>query len=610
MGKRHSAKTKGKTKNVNSDAKITHTEIADTEATNTETTNTDNTNALTQASIEGVTEVKAKRRKGKWIALAFVLIFLILTAGAYGGIGIYYQTHFLPNTIVGGFDCSGMEVGQAAEFWDESLQNYVLEVTGREPSTGESGAVLGTVVPEEVQMRYPDMTGTLEDIMSHQDWLLWIKSLTGQEYVTDVERQCYIYDEELVENLIKSWSACQAQNMLVAQDAYIGEYSEALRGYEVIPESQGTELDVEQAIVLVEETLSRGERSLDLESEGLYAMAKILQDDASLTEPVETANRWLSTSIAYDWNGNEVLLDADTIQEWVSIQDGEAILDEDAVTSFVKDQARNFDTYGKTKDFMTTLGVKLSLTSASYGWRTDRETEAAELLQLIQEGSTEPREPVYTHKGMVKVADSVNDVGDSYVEADLTNQHLYLYEDGEVVLETDFVSGRISNGNGTPAGIFGITYKTTNAVLRGRDYATPVNYWMPFYGNYGMHDATWRSSFGGDIFVNNGSHGCINLPKSMAEQIYAYVSTGFPVICYYYETPVAQAQSEELPDPETEAPEVGSEAEVAANSGEITPETPSGEEATNPNPVEGTSEVSSWEGVSSDQPIPESSPEQ
>ena len=103
------------------------------------------------------------------------------------------------------------------------------------------------------------------------------------------------------------------------------------------------------------------------------------------------------------------------------------------------------------------------------------------------------------------------------------------------MFETDFVSGNINNpGCVTPAGIFGLTYKTTNAVLRGADYETPVNYWMPFYGNFGMHDATWRSSFGGDIFLTNGSHGCLNLPLDAAAVIYSYVSEGSPIICYYY----------------------------------------------------------------------------
>ena len=128
-----------------------------------------------------------------------------------------------------------------------------------------------------------------------------------------------------------------------------------------------------------------------------------------------------------------------------------------------------------------------------------------------------------------------NDIGNSYVEIDLTNQHLYLFKDGDIVLETDFVSGNMSKADCvTPPGVFGLTYKTRNAILRGTNYETPVNYWMPFNGNVGMHDATWRRAFGGTIYLTSGSHGCINLPLHMAASIYEYVSTGFPVVCYYY----------------------------------------------------------------------------
>ena len=91
----------------------------------------------------------------------------------------------------------------------------------------------------------------------------------------------------------------------------------------------------------------------------------------------------------------------------------------------------------------------------------------------------------------------------------------------------------LQKGEG-PAGVFGLTYKTMNAVLRGADYETPVVYWMPYHGNFGMHDATWRTEFGGDIYLTDGSHGCVNLPLESAAAIYSQIGEGFPVICYYY----------------------------------------------------------------------------
>ena len=90
----------------------------------------------------------------------------------------------------------------------------------------------------------------------------------------------------------------------------------------------------------------------------------------------------------------------------------------------------------------------------------------------------------------------------------------------------------MSKGYGTPVGIYGITYKERDATLRGEGYASPVSYWIPFNGNVGMHDASWRGSFGGEIYLRGGSHGCVNLPVKKAEKIYEYVEKGEPVIVY------------------------------------------------------------------------------
>lgn len=529
-------------------------------------------------------ETKRKPRK-KWVVPLVVSLVsvLILLGGIYAGVGVYYQSHFLPNTEINGIDCSGLTALEAAALLDEQIQEYSLEVIGRDYATGEPGAVLGRIVPQDIQLAFVDMLGAAEEVLTEQDWLWWIRVLENVHYGYSLV-QGVMYDDAMLESTVEGWDAFQTKNMLKAQDAYIGGYSEALQRYEIIPETPGTELDVKQVITLVSDAVLMKETTLDLEDFDLYGVASVLQDDSRLTTPVEIVNSWLGTNITYDWNGSEVVLDANTIRNWVTIEDGEAILDEDAVKDFVKEQSRSYDTYGKKKSFVTTLGVELNLNSPSYGWKTDTTVETEELIQLIREGSEGPREPVYSYKGMTKGSE---DIGNSYVEADLTNQHLYLYIDGEVVLETDFVSGKVSNGNATPAGIYGITYKTRNAVLRGRDYATPVSYWMPFYGNYGMHDANWRGSFGGSIYITNGSHGCINLPPKKAEQIYDYMFKGFPVICYYYSEPVVPSE----PDPSAGEPVI--EPTVGEPVVEPTVEEPvvepTAEEAASQPPVEGAS---------------------
>ena len=135
-----------------------------------------------------------------------------------------------------------------------------------------------------------------------------------------------------------------------------------------------------------------------------------------------------------------------------------------------------------------------------------------------------------TMYGLYRDNDSI---GDSYVEIDLTNQHGWVYENGQMVFDTDMVSGNVGANVGTPQGTYRITYKEKNATLKGENYETPVSYWMPFNGNIGMHDAIWRSEFGGDIYLTNGSHGCINLPPDSAASIFNHIKAGTPVVCYF-----------------------------------------------------------------------------
>ena len=125
-----------------------------------------------------------------------------------------------------------------------------------------------------------------------------------------------------------------------------------------------------------------------------------------------------------------------------------------------------------------------------------------------------------------------NDYGNTYVEVNLTAQHLFMYKEGQKILESDFVSGNVSKGYTTPPGLFGLTYKQRDATLKGQGYASPVKFWMPFNGGIGFHDASWRNTFGGTIYKKSGSHGCINMPYAAAKTLFENVYAGIPVICY------------------------------------------------------------------------------
>ena len=520
-----------------------------------------------------IPESKEREQKiaqtGKNIVIGVILGLLIVLTGVYVGVTLYYRSHFMPNTSINGITCDNMDVATVVSLVDAQIQEYSLKVTGRNPETGVSGEILGIIDVDDIGMSYADTKDAVQDVLSNQNAFLWPGAYLKKDRNSYSLIQGIVFDESKLRETVSSWDACRKENMKSPEDAYISEYIDEKRGYEVIPETAGTELNMEKVLEIIAGKLHANETSLDLEDEQCYMEADVKSTDTNLNDAVNTANSWLSTEIVYDWNDNEVVLNAETLKDWITVKTGDVTLDEEAVSSFVKEQAKRYDTYGKSKNFVTTLGIELTLKSPNYGWKTDAETESEELIKLIYQGSKAEKEPVYSIKAMKK---GMNDVGSSYVEADLTHQHLYVYQNGTVVFETDFVSGTMNSTPGcvTPPGIFGLTYKTTNAVLRGADYETPVSYWMPFYGNYGMHDATWRVNFGGTIYLEHGSHGCINLPLDSAATIYGYVSTGFPVICYYYEVdPLGEpASTEELSEEELlrqHEPTIGGSEEQSQN---------------------------------------------
>lgn len=463
------------------------------------------------------------------ISAVIVTIALLALLIVYIGKMNFYKTHFLPNTTISGMDCSELDAKTVAGMLNTQAKEYTLSVLGRdeEGNTIEIGVIKGTDIEREIT----DALSEVNELLTQQNPGSWF--LAGSKTFSYSLVHGVTFDETLLRKQVEAFNACRKENMTVPADAYISEYSEETGRYEIVSEVMGTQLDVKKVVDSVNAAVYGCAESVDLVEQECYESPKILATDDGLLVSLEKLNRWLGTKITYDWNTFEVVVDKDTIKDWILRYDSEPKLDEDAVAAFVAENAKKYDTYGKNRTFTTTLGVELTLPTGKFGWKTDRERETKELLTLIEEGKVTKREPVYSHTAP---RHGMNDIGSSYVEADLSNQHLYLYYKGEMVFETDFVSGTFSSTPDcvTPQGVFGITYKTTNAVLKGNGYETPVSYWMPFYGNYGMHDATWRTEFGGDIFITNGSHGCINLPLDSAATIYSYMYEGYPVICYYY----------------------------------------------------------------------------
>ncbi len=462
-----------------------------------------------------------KRKKSLWkkVAVTVVIVSVFLTVVTYAGFSLFFEDHYYYQTKINGDDYSYKTPVEAEAIMYLEFQKYSLEIQGRE-------GMHDTILPADIDMEYI-ADDSFINVKKEQSPLLWILGFF-KEYSYDIP-QLVEYNENILDEKIDGLTFFKKENIRAPSDAYL-TYSSEGKCYLIAESSPGTDIIRKKAAQVIKEAIGSMERSVNLDEKDCYRYAKVNADDEALNELADQANKYISSKIVYNWNGSDVVVDADVISGWVVITKDSASLDEEKIREFVTEQAKLYDTYGKNRIFHTTDGREIELKSGAYGWKTNKETEIEALTAAIKNGETQIREPAYIYTAAVQ---GQQDIGNSYVEIDLSNQHLYLYVEGVMTLESDFVSGNASRGWNTPAGVFGLTYKAKNAVLRGEGYETPVNYWMPFNGNIGMHDATWRGSFGGQIYETNGSHGCINLPLENAKIIYEYIYTGFPVVCYY-----------------------------------------------------------------------------
>lgn len=459
---------------------------------------------------------KRKRIKYKKLfCMIFGFIFLCVLTGYFAGV-VYYKSHFLKDTVVNGLNLGKRTI----EGLKEDLDNYELTIWEKDGNGGKEetivkGSDLGLAISDEA---------FFENLLKEQPVWTWFLNHASDGKAENV----LTADTKKVEQFTETLPGVNDPDAQASVNAYISDYVEG-EGYHVVPEEIGMQLEKELVMEQLITAIEALQSEIDLEKADCYKKPEITSTNETLCANVEKLNTWLSAKVTYDFDGKSYVVDASMIQPWLIIKKKKVSLDEDKIKEFVDGLRRKYDTIFQDREFTTTYGDTITIKGGDYGWWMNASGEAKKLTELIKEGKTEERTPEYYQKAASYTG---HDYGDSYVEINLTAQHLFVYKDGEKVFESDFVSGNESLKNGTPVGVYSLTYKEQMAELVGEDYASPVSYWMPFNENIGMHDATWRSQFGSNLYRRGGSHGCINLPYAAAKKIYDYVEKTFPVVVY------------------------------------------------------------------------------
>ncbi|MCR5770169.1 MAG: L,D-transpeptidase/peptidoglycan binding protein [Butyrivibrio sp.] len=494
----------------------------------------------------------------KWLSGIFIVI-VIMTALAYMALAVYYHDHFVFGTWARGHYITGLSVSQAAELLNEEYETADLTVKDKEGKKYEINA-------EDIGVK-ADFTASLQTAFDRQNVVSWIvNTISGKELTMVPE---ITYDEDALEKAVSLWPLFD----LKEEDRTIEIVNVAYEGYQLIDTMDDVPV-YDEILKQVDIAVRSGVGELDLENfDSCYKDLELTDKMESVKKTYEKISKLQDTGIVYKFGSQEIEFDGSFISDAIVTEEqledmssqktrksepgsgefisggeevsfpksysiengfivdyaGNLILSESALYESMQELCGQYDTVGAARSFISNDGDTIKVNGGTYGNKIDNDKEFEYLISSILSGTKETHEPFYEQ---LAAEQGTDDIGDTYVEISIDDQHLYYYKDGELVLDCDIVTGNVKLGRDTPTGVYYVYGKAKNRYLRGRGYVSFVKFWMPVYKGVGIHDASWRDEFGGDIYTDSGSHGCINLPSDKAEELYGYVEVGTPVVIY------------------------------------------------------------------------------
>ena len=437
----------------------------------------------------------------------------------------YYKDVFTFGTWINGNYCTGMNSQQVS---DLLLQQYTY------PS------IQVQLIREESQkLNYQeygvkvDYSNVVEELLVQNSGWSWIKRRNiFKSYTVEPEYQ-FDLDAMKKKLLSQEWL-----NRNIYDEAKTVSIVKTLEdGFILVDETQDLLLQT-KAVEKIINSITKRLTFVDLQ-EDCYADVPYSDKMLATIEKWKGIDAFQEFEFVYDFGDRKEIIDRGVVSDWIMLneegyivydENNLPVLDEAMIEEYVAYLGSVYNTVGMERNFQTTRGDVVKVSGGAYGNEIDLKAELKYLKNAFLKKETEIRTPEYLSEAFAKGSD---DIGKTYIEIDMGNQMMYYYKNGELKLDTPIVSGNMKRNWDTPATVCYVYYKQKNRVLRGANYATPVKYWMAVHGNIGIHDASWRKEFGGDIYLTDGSHGCINTPLEKVKELYDMVEMGTPVIMFY-----------------------------------------------------------------------------
>lgn len=464
----------------------------------------------------------------KKIIITIIAVVLLLVAALAGAVFAYSKSSehksgaFPDNTYINGVDCSGLTYEQAAETITDSWNSRHIIVTGSLNEELAAFTDFGYTYDLEKQLteaRYKNMV------------LAAVNHFLKAPINIDIPMVVVDYDKEF-KKIVTSSDFLDLDTATESKSAYVDMDDP---DFPIIPEVYGTKPDTEQFFNDLTHMIQIGEMSMTFDEKKYYTMPEVRADDEDLKNYQEYCRAFLAQKITYELGDETFTLTVEELNALMN-DDLSGMPDEKAIEKFVDKLAEKYDNIGADRNFKSYSGREIEVSGGLYGWQIDKAEERRQLTADISSHKDVSREPVFSVSGYGEYS---RDVGKTYLDVDVSHQTVEMYIDGETVFTTPCVTGCRVTGTTTDIGTYYIINQVRDVVLRGdnadgTEYESPVSYWLGInYVGEGFHDASWRSSFGGSIWIRNGSHGCINIPPSRMPELYNLAKIGMPVVVHY-----------------------------------------------------------------------------
>ena len=472
--------------------------------------------------------------------LAVILIVVLLAALILRGCGEKTYAKFPEGYKIASVNVGGMTIEEAKAALKKQAADYKVNVKLDDVSFELAGADLGLTYSDAVDLQTVCNKANKEKAKAPEVFLINSNEEIQEAMLVAYEFAKAEMEAQDAEAPVEGQEAATEETITLNDPTKASiKYDEATGAFVGVDGVSGEAPDYEKAVEDLVAAVKSFAAEVETKSEMKQAEGEIAADSEDVKKALENANEYLGLQIdcVFAPEGKEAKTETiapATIASWLMVQrDGLSVeLNAEEMSAYCATLAAGHDvSKTRTAKFKTTGGGEISVSVAASGQTVDANALYTDIFDAISAKKSGAVNATYSEVPESEQSEYV-DFGGNYCEVDLTNQMVYVYNNGSCVVSTPVVTGCVAKGYRTPTGVYSIFSMDKDRYLNGPGYKTWVNFFLPFNGGVGFHDAGWRSSFGGNIYLYNGSHGCINMPYSEVKKLYNNVSLGTKVIVY------------------------------------------------------------------------------